>query len=256
MTNKVLMKYLGKKTELNLTAKYLKNTYFVEGPGAEVLFTQEDATAIIAESPKMFQLIAIMPVPDEGGAAGKQMDILNMVLSVKGRDGSEAFRGTIQELCDTLLRLKERLDPPVIMTDTGLPTAEDMLRDDAVEECLVAGTDFKRNDSLDGDGLEGEETVVDDLEATGPKFIPVKKGYEKVASDSFTPCERLVMPEIMRLKVPELREYMQKRFNVEYDETAKRYDMLREINELEGEGKEEIPDPIEPIGDTEASPEV
>ena len=66
----ITMRYLGNKKSFTLTLPFLSRQYYVEGPGASVLFRDNDATQMMAQNPKMFRVEGI--VTDDAPAETKQ----------------------------------------------------------------------------------------------------------------------------------------------------------------------------------------
>lgn len=117
-----------------------------------------------------------------------------------------------------------RPDKPVeasILATAPIPTEQDMLKDDENQD--LPGGDYKVDNTLTGDGIEGE-----DAPETGEgKQIPGNIAVQ------FVPCQVLPMSELTGLKVPELRKYILDRFGVECSDDEKRATMLKTIKTME-----------------------
>lgn len=196
----IVLKYLGKKTGTVLRLPYLSRQYTIEGPGAEIPFTNDDATRMMANNPKMFRVIGVL----QDDPAPKPADVA---------------RASIRKPAAT----KPAAEQPPTGAPAGSPdqSPEDILKDDPKDR--LPGDFEEPKQKLTGDGVEG----TDDDPADKASDKPQTPAAPTVTSAPVS------IAMLMTYKVPELRAYAKEQFGHEFGPDDKRNDMIKKIKELE-----------------------
>jgi hypothetical protein len=257
---RLILEYAGKKGAFTLSLRHHKETYQISGPKARVSFHPADAASVLRENPGMFKVIGVdtsaeakpntSGVAIEAGAAKPdkewvgQFDVTKMPVEVLGFAGQLLFTGTVGELMDAyrkayylVAKLAEGL--PETIEAKPLPAAADMLEEQ--QEPLPG--DYKRDDSLTGDGIEGDEEGETAKEVTEAGAV---EGNELPAAASpaadIGPGPHGGIPntpkthgELMGMKKAELRDYAKYRFGITFADEDERFSMIKRIRELEVE---------------------
>ena len=234
MNKKVIMKYLGKKEGITLSFKGLKERYYISGPNAEILVDPEDAKLIGEHSPNMFRSMGMKQVGE--GPGSETFDVLSTVMSVKDERGVEIFRGTVKELCNAYMNLKSQQTKVQLgetpASELGIPSAEDMLKDDDANDELEKHG-FTKDDSLSGDGYEGDDKPPEQKEDV--KEPEPDTTTETVKDKTF--ASRLTTPELMKMDTPSLLTYALdrpfKKVIEELPKDIKRMQLIKKIRELD-----------------------